>query len=323
MSAEAISLAEGTIIEKTVISDRTKIKKKKKMGSDQLSVNIIGALLVGIFALICVIPFYLIIVASFTSENSLIRDGYPILPRLSELSLQSYALCLKNPTAILKAYGMTISVTVTGTFLAVLLATMTGYVLSRKDFPWRNQFSFFFFFTTLFNGGLVPWYLMCTRYLNFKNSIVGLILPLMFSVWNMIIAKSFMAGIPAEISESAKIDGANDITIFAKLILPLSKPLIATLSLFSALAYWNDWYNCMLFVTNEDMFTLQYYLQRILGSAEAMRIVAEKSGIALPSIPLEGMKMAMTIIATGPIVLLYPFVQRYFVKGLTIGAVKG
>ncbi len=323
MSAEAISLAEGTIIEKTVISDRTKIKKKKKMSSDQLSVNIIGALLVGIFALICVIPFYLIIVASFTSENSLIRDGYPILPRLSELSLQSYALCLKNPTAILKAYGMTISVTVTGTFLAVLLATMTGYVLSRKDFPWRNQFSFFFFFTTLFNGGLVPWYLMCTRYLNFKNSIVGLILPLMFSVWNMIIAKSFMAGIPAEISESAKIDGANDITIFAKLILPLSKPLIATLSLFSALAYWNDWYNCMLFVTNEDMFTLQYYLQRILGSAEAMRIVAEKSGIALPSIPLEGMKMAMTIIATGPIVLLYPFVQRYFVKGLTIGAVKG
>ena len=323
MSAEAISLTEGTMIEKNDLSDTTEIKKKKRISSDQLSVNIVGALVVGIFALICVIPFYLIIVASFTSENSLIRDGYPILPRLSELSLQSYALCLKNPTAILKAYGMTISVTVTGTFLAVLLATMTGYVLSRKDFPWRNQFSFFFFFTTLFNGGLVPWYLMCTRYLNFKNSVIGLILPLMFSVWNMIIAKSFMTGIPAEISESAKIDGANDITIFAKLILPLSKPLIATLSLFSALAYWNDWYNCMLFVTNEDMFTLQYYLQRILGSAEAMRIVAEKSGIALPSIPLEGMKMAMTIIATGPIVLLYPFVQRYFVKGLTIGAVKG
>mgnify|MGYP005929568789 CR=1 FL=1 len=125
------------------------------------------------------------------------------------------------------------------------------------------------------------------------------------------------------ITESAKIDGANDFVIFMKLILPLSKPLIATLSLFSALAYWNDWYNCMLYITNEDMFTLQYYLQRILGSAEAMRIVAEKSGIALPSVPLESMKMAMTVIATGPIVLLYPFVQRYFVKGLTIGAVKG
>jgi putative aldouronate transport system permease protein len=323
MSADVISLTEGSDIEDIGMPAKTGEKKKKNVSRDQMAVNVVGSVVVGLFALICVIPFYLIIVASITSETSLIRDGYPLIPKLSELSLQSYALCLKNPTAILKSYGMTISVTAIGTFLSVLMATMTGYVLSRKDFPWRNQFSFFFFFTTLFNGGLVPWYLMCTRYLNFKNSIIGLILPLMFSVWNMIIAKSFMAGIPAEITESAKIDGANDITIFAKLILPLSKPLIATLSLFAALAYWNDWYNCMLFVTNEDMFTLQYYLQRILGSAEAMRIVAEKSGIALPSIPLEGMKMAMTIIATGPIVLLYPFVQRYFVKGLTIGAVKG
>lgn len=232
-------------------------------------------------------------------------------------------LCLKNPVAILKAYGTTIGVTLVGTALAVLIATMTGYVLSRKDFPWRNKFSFFFFFTTLFSGGLVPWYMMCIRYLNFKNSYLGIILPLMFSVWNMIIAKSFMAGIPSAITESAKIDGANDMTIYVKLILPLSKPLIATLSLFAALAYWNDWYNSMLFITNEDMFMLQYYLQRVLGSAEAMRIVAEKSGIALPTVPLESMKMAMTVIATGPIVLLYPFVQRYFVKGLTIGAVKG
>lgn len=237
--------------------------------------------------------------------------------------MQSYLLCLKNPVSILKAYGTTIGVTVVGTTLAVLMATMTGYVLSRKDFPWRNGFSFFFFFTTLFSGGLVPWYMMCVRYLHMKNTYFALILPLLFSVWNMIIAKTFMNGIPDAISESAKIDGANDITIFIKLILPLSKPLLATLGLFSALAYWNDWYNCMLYVTNEDMFNLQYYLQRMLGSAEAMRIVAEKSGIALPSVPLEGMKMAMTIIATGPIVLLYPFVQRYFVKGLTIGAVKG
>ena len=152
---------------------------------------------------------------------------------------------------------------------------------------------------------------------------MGLILPLMFSVWNMIIAKSFMSGIPAAITESAMIDGANDFVIFFKLILPLSQPLVATLGLIAALAYWNDWYNCMLYVTNEDMFNLQYYLQRILGSAEALKIVAEKSGIALPSVPLESMKMAMTVIATGPIVLLYPFVQRYFVKGLTIGAVKG
>jgi putative aldouronate transport system permease protein len=239
------------------------------------------------------------------------------------MSIQSYLLCLKNPESIVRAYIVTISVTLIGTAVAVLIATMTGYVLSRKDFTCRNIFSFFFFFTTLFNGGLVPWYLLCMRYLHFKNSYLGLVFPLMFSVWNMIIAKSFMSGVPSEITESAKIDGANDLVIFLKLIMPLSKPLIATLSLFSALSYWNDWYNCMLYITNDNMFTLQYYLQRMLGSAEAMRIVAEKSGIALPSMPLEGMKMSMTVIATGPIVLLYPFVQRYFVKGLTIGAVKG
>lgn len=288
---------------------------------DEIVVKAVGYIYIGFFALLCVIPFYLIVVASFTSESSLIRDGYPLF--LKEIDFHSYLLCLKNPISILKAYGTTIGVTFVGTVMAVLMATMTGYVLSRKDFPWRNQISFFFFFTTLFNGGLVPWYMLCVRYLNMKNTYWGLILPLMFSVWNMIIAKTFMNGIPDAISESAKIDGANDFVIFFKLILPLSKPLLATLSLFSALAYWNDWYNCMLYVTNEDMFNLQYYLQRMLGSAEAMRIVAEKSGIALSSIPLEGMKMAMTIIATGPIVLLYPFVQRYFVKGLTVGAVKG
>ncbi|MDO4292912.1 MAG: carbohydrate ABC transporter permease [Eubacteriales bacterium] len=294
---------------------------RRKLGRDERAVNILGYVLIGLFALVCLIPFYLIIIASFTPDSLLIREGYPLFPKA--FSLESYRLALKNPVAILRAYGVTFGVTLLGTMLAVLIATMTGYVLSRKDFVWRNRFSFFFFFTTLFSGGLVPWYMMCVRYLNFKNNYLGLLLPLMFSVWNMIIAKSFMAGIPGAISESAKIDGANDLVIFVRLILPLSKPLIATLSLFSALAYWNDWYNCMLYITDENMFTLQYYLQRILGSAEAMRIVAEKSGLPLTSIPLESMKMAMTVIATGPIVLLYPFVQRYFVKGLTIGAVKG
>lgn len=292
-------------------------------GKDERIFQALGYVLIGIFALFCLLPFYLIVVASFTSETSLIQNGYPLWIKMKDFSVQSYQLCIKNPVSILKAYGNTIGVTVVGTFAAVLMASMTGYVLSRKDFPWRNQFSFFFFFTTLFSGGLVPWYILCVRYLNMKNSYLGLILPLMFSVWNMIIAKTFMNGIPSAITESAKIDGANDITIFLKLIMPLSKPLIATLGLFSALAYWNDWYNCMLFVTDENMFNLQYYLQRMLGSAEAMRLVAEKSGMALPSVPLESMKMAMTVIATGPIVLLYPFVQRYFVKGLTIGAVKG
>lgn len=323
IDGNTVKKEEVSLIRKveSVDMDKKSVSPKVHIGSDKLIVNVVGYILIGLFALLCVVPFYLIIIASFTPETSLIKNGYPIV--LTEFSTESYGLCLKNPEAILKAYGTTMGVTLVGTAIAVFLSTMTGYVLSRKDFPWRNKFSFFFFFTTLFNGGLVPTYIMCMRYLNFKNGYHALVLPLMFSVWNMIIAKSFMNGIPSAITESAKIDGANDFVIYIRLILPLSKPLVATLSLFSALAYWNDWYNCMLYVSQDKMFTLQYYLQRILGSAEAMRIVAEKSGMDMPSIPLESMKMAMTVIATGPIVLLYPFVQRYFVKGLTIGAVKG
>ena len=298
-----------------------KIHHGRTMSRDALAINIVGYVLIGIFGLLCVIPFYLIIVASFTSEASLIRNGYPLIP--SDFSVQSYLLCLKNPLSILKAYGTTIGVTMAGTLISVFIATMTGYVLSRKDFPWRNQLSFFFFFTTLFSGGLVPWYMLCVRYLNFKNSYLGVLLPLMFSVWNMIIAQSFMAGIPSAISESAKMDGANDLVIFIRLILPLSKPLLATLSLFSALAYWNDWYNCMLFMSTGGTWNLQYTLQNILNSSEALKRIAAMTGMQVGQVPTEGLKLAMTVIATGPIILLYPFLQKYFVKGMTIGAVKG
>ena len=298
-----------------------KIRSHRRTPKDVIAVNILGCVLVGLFALLCLMPFYLIVVASFTPNADLIREGYPLFP--ANFTVEAYNLCVKNPETIIRAYAVTTGVTLVGTLIALWIATMTGYVLSRKDFPWRNGFAFFFFFTTLFNGGLVPWYILCTQYLKFKNSFAGLILPLVFSVWNMIIAKSFMAGVPAAITESAKIDGANDFKIYVRLILPLSKPLIATLGLFSALAFWNDWYNCMIFITKDTMWNLQYYLQRMLGSAEQMKIVAEKSGLPLTAVPLESMKMAMTVIATGPIILLYPFVQRYFVKGLTIGAVKG
>lgn len=276
-----------------------------------------------IFALMCILPFYLIIISSFQSEDILTREGFPLY--IKEFSLKSYEMCLKNPEDILRAYGITTLVTVVGTLTSIWLCTMTGYVLSRKDFKARNFFSFFFFFTTLFSGGLVSWYIICVRYLHFKNSIFALILPMIFSVWNMIIAKSFMGSLPAAITESAKIDGANDLTIYFKLILPLSTPLIATLGLFSALGYWNDWYTCMLFINHEEMYNLQYYLQTMLNNADAIKKAAQMSNgsVAIANVPMEGMKMAMTVIATGPIVLLYPFVQRYFVKGLTIGAVKG
>ena len=294
---------------------------KRVLSADKIVFNVIGYFLLTLVSILCILPFYLIIVASLTDEAYIISKGFSLW--IPQFSLEGYKISLKDPTSVLTAYINTFIVTVIGTILSLFMATMTGFVLQRKDFPWRNGFSFFFFFTMLFNGGLVPYYIMCIRYLGFKNDMISLVLPMIFPVFNMIIAKSFIRSIPEAITESAKIDGANDFLIYVRLILPLSKPLLATLGLFSALAYWNDWYSAMLFIDDESKFTLQYYLQRLLQSAEALRRIAEKSGMEVPMLPMESMKMAMTIITIGPIILLYPFVQRYFVKGLTIGAVKG
>lgn len=296
---------------------------KIKKGKDKSIFNILAYTLVTLFALLCVIPFYLIVIGSFTKESTIVTQGYSFFLNASNFSLEAYKMALKNPESIVHAYGITIFVTVVGTVISIFITTMTGYVLSRPDFPWRNGISFFFFFTTLFSGGLVPWYLLCTTYLHFTNHIYSLIIPGLFSVWNMIIAKSFMKGIPFELTEAAKIDGAGDFFIYLRIIMPMAKPLVATLTLFVALAYWNDWYNCMLFMSTGDNWNLQYTLQNILNSSEALKRIANQTGMQVGQMPSEGLKLSMTVIATGPIVLLYPFLQKYFVKGLTLGAVKG
>lgn len=293
----------------------------KNKSYDKVIFNIIGYPLISIFAIFCLIPFVMIISSSFTSEEYIIKYGYSIIPR--QFSLESYRLTLQNPVAILRAYGVTILVTVIGTALGVFINAMTGYVLQRKDFRWRNIFSFYFFFTTLFSGGLVPWYILCVKYLHLKDSFFALFVPSLVSVWNILLSKGFMKGIPFEITESAKIDGAGDFTVFCKLIIPLSKPLLATISLFTALSYWNDWFYCMMFISNEKLYTLQYFLHRLLASVRAIRTIMEQSGMDIPTLPVESMKMSLTVIVTGPIIFLYPFVQKYFVKGLTLGAVKG
>ena len=297
-------------------------KKTQKNGhADTLCFKAIGYPLLCLFALICIIPFFLIIASSFTSESYIIKNGYVLWPK--EFSLTAYELIFKNPAKSLRAYGVTAFVTITGTALSVFINAMTGYVLQRKDFKWRNIFSFYFFFTTLFSGGLVPWYILCVKTLHLKNTIWVLIIPTMVSVWNIILVKGFMGGIPGEITESAKIDGAGDFRIFVKLILPLSKPVIATIGLFTALAYWNDWYMCMLFIDKKELFDLQYLLYQLMGSIKALREIASQTTVSVSSMPIESTKMALTIVATGPIILVYPFVQKYFVKGLTLGSVKG
>jgi len=301
------------------MKSRTAIRK----GGDEISFEILSYLIVTIFAICCFLPFYLIFIGSFTDEHWIITKGYTFFLTTENFSLGGYETVFKNPDSVLSAYGVTAFVTVVGTVLSMLITTMCGYVLSRSSFPWRNGFAFFFFFTTLFSGGLIPWYLLCTKCFHFKNHLYALIIPGLFSVWNMIISKSFMKSVPNELVESAKVDGASDYLIYFKVMLPLSKPLIATLCLFTALGYWNDWYNCMLFITDSSKYNLQFTLQSILSSIEALTEIASKSGMNVAALPSEGLKMAMTVVATGPIILLYPFLQKYFVKGLTIGAVKG
>lgn len=284
----------------------------------------LGYVLLFSFGMLCITPFYLIGVSSFASESSLIRNGFLLIPE--EFSLDAYRLVFTNPGRIGRAYLNTIFATTAGTALSLFLTTLTGYVLSRRDFKWRNGFSFFFFFTTLFSGGLIPWYILCTQGLHFKNTYFALILPMAFPVWNMVIAKNYMRGIPYEISESAKMDGAGELTIYFKLYLPIAKPLLATLGLFAALGYWNDWYNSMLFNTKEEMQSLQYFLQDMLSTIQALKqLIAEGNVDAAQNVnlPTTSMRMAMSCVVTGPIIFLYPLVQRYFIKGLTIGAVKG
>ncbi|WP_058303634.1 carbohydrate ABC transporter permease [Gorillibacterium timonense] len=310
MSAHAPAAATGTG------------RPKKIRHLDRTLFSAIGYVSLIFLSVACVLPFILILSSSLTKESVIVLKGFQFWP--SVFSTEAYRILFKYPDQIINAYLVTIAVTAIGTLFGLFLNSMTAYCLSRKDFKWRNQFSFFFFFTTLFNGGLVPWYLLMTNYLHLKDRMIVLIVPLLLNVFYIIVLKSFMNGIPEAITESAKIDGAGDFLIYRKLILPLAKPALATIGLLLALAYWNDWYNALLFVSNDKLMPLQYYLYKMLGNMDGMRKAMMGSGaVVTTSLPTEGLKMAMTIVACGPILLAYPFVQKYFVTGLTIGAVKG
>lgn len=288
---------------------------------DQRLLNVIGYVFIGSICLVCLIPFLLIISGSLSSESSIVTEGFRLWPK--EFSLDAYTFALRNPQQFINSYLLTITLTVTGTVVGLFISAMAAYVLQRQDFEWRSGFSFFFYFTTLFNGGLVPWYILMVNYLEVKNSFWSLLLPPLLNVFYILILRTFLRSIPDAITESAKIDGAGDFTIFIRLIIPLAKPGLATIGLFTALNYWNDWFNSLLFVQDEKLYTLQYLLYKVLGNLEGVRKVMEVSGMHVASLPGESLKMALAILVTGPIIFLYPFVQRYFVKGLTIGSVKG
>ena len=299
----------------------TQTGSNRKLSSDRRVFNIISVVLLSLLTLFCTLPFWLILSGSFTSQDSILTDGYRLLPKI--FSLEAYQFLFKAPEDMLHAYGVTIFVTAVGTFSSMIVTSMAAYVLSGRDFTYRNTVSFFFYFTTVFGGGLVPWYIFNMKYLHFKNNYISLILPTLVNVTYLLILKSYMANIPEAVFESARLDGANDWTIYRRIALPLSKAGLATVGLFIALNYWNDWYAAMLYIDDDRMYPLQYYLNDILNKSQGMMNAAARAGIPSSQVPSEPVKLAMTVVATGPIVLLYPFLQKYFVKGVTIGAVKG
>ena len=303
-----------------------KKKSLKKSGRKKISgVNVVGYLFCGLIALVCLIPFIMVLAASFTSEEAISLYGFSLWPK--EFSLEAYKAVFKSSAVVAKAYLVTITLTLAGTAIGLLLQTMTAYVLSRRDFEWRSGFSFFFYFTTLFNGGLVSIYILMTRYLGLKNSYLALLLPLLFNVYNLLIMKSYMLSVPESLIDAAKIDGCGDFMMLFQVVMPLVRPALATVGLFIALAYWNDWYNAMLYISDSEMFPLQYFLYEQINNIQAYRKILSSAAsgavAAAFNLPTQSLKMALTVVATGPIVFAYPFVQKYFVQGITIGAVKG
>ena len=276
-----------------------------------------------LLALFCVVPILYILSASLSDEIQLTKEGYSLLPR--GFSLEAYKYILESPKPIINAYGVTILVTLGGTAVSLLVTTMLAYVIARKDFKIGRVFAFMIFFSMLFNGGLVPTYIMLTKYYHLKDTIWALIFPYIIMPWHVFLMKGFLADIPTSLIEAAKIDGAGEVKTFFKIIVPISKPALATVGLFIAFTYWNDWYQSMLYIDSPDINSLQFYLYRIMNNIQYLGTSMQAGNISIDiaSLPSETARMALCILAAGPMLVVFPFFQKYFVKGLTVGAVKG
>lgn len=299
------------------------VREQSSVGERSLSAVLAQAgfyFYVAAIALFCLLPFYIMIINSLASEHSLVLNGFRLVPK--EFAATAYEAIFSNPKQIGRAYAVTVSITAISTVLGLFIMAMAAYVLQRHDFRHRNKIAFMIYFPTLFSGGLIPWYILIVRFLHLKDSYLALILPGLIGAFNIILLRNFVKGVPESITESAKVDGAGDFLIFIRLILPLIKPGLATIGLFLTLGHWNDWFTANTFMTSENKIPLQLLLMRMLKQAEFYN--SDLSSTLPPiDMPSETLKMAMAVVVTGPIILLYPFVQKYFVKGITIGAVKG
>nr|WP_298077676.1 carbohydrate ABC transporter permease [uncultured Blautia sp.] len=292
--------------------------------SDSKKFNVIATVILGILVVVTMVPILMIVIASFTEEKTLLRDGYSLLP--GALSVDAYIYMVKQGAIIVRAYGVSILVTFVGTLGSVLITAMLAYPMSRKAFKYRGILTFFVFFTMLFSGGIVPSYIMWTRVFQIKDTIWALILPnYLVTAFNVFLVKNYYTNsIPDSLIEAAQIDGAGEMKIFWKVILPLSVPTIATVSLFSGLAYWNDWINGLYYINDAKLYSIQILLLKIMNNINALKQnTGSLMGTGAVSLPGTSIRMAMAVIGILPILLIYPFVQKYFIKGVVVGAVKG
>ncbi|QUH31341.1 carbohydrate ABC transporter permease [Vallitalea guaymasensis] len=272
----------------------------------------------------CLLPFILLISVSLSSEQDILNYGYRLIPH--KIDFTAYKYVFENSKELIRSYEVSIFITVVATVISVFLKLLAAYPLSQKAFKCRKVIMFFIFFTMLFNGGLVPSYILISQYLNLDNTIWVMIIPQLVSAWDIIIMRTFLQRIPVSLFEAAKIDGANQYKIFIRIVIPLSKPIIATIALFTCLAKWNDWFTALLYIRDSQLYPLQYLLQRILMDLQFLIDHAQNAPAGMADslkIPGESMRMAMCILAAGPMVFIFPFFQKYFVKGITIGSVKG
>jgi len=284
--------------------------------------HIIKGVLLALLSVLCVLPFIVIISGSFTDNLTILRDGFSLFPR--NFTVEAYKSIFRSPQDIIQAYKMNFYYTIMGTVFGLLIITLTAYVISRKEFKYRNQVSFLIYFTTIFGGGMIPWYLMYANVLGLRGDTLAIWFPALMTPFLVILMRTFITGsVPDAVVESAKIDGAGHWVIFWQIVLPVLGPGLATVGLFQALGYWNDWYRSSMFSTSSETWSLQFYLYDLVNSTQAMRQMAQNVSLDTTDLPTQSVKLAMAVVATGPVLLFYPFVQRYFVSGITIGAVKG
>ncbi|AIQ60128.1 sugar ABC transporter permease [Paenibacillus borealis] len=273
-----------------------------------------------LFTLFCILPFLLMVIGSFTEESELIVNGYTLFPKA--FSIAAYKALLHSD-ALYNGYGITLIITVVGTVAALCISAMLAYSLANKRNVLQTPFLLFCYLPMLFSGGIIPFYIVVSQWLHLQNTIWALILPLLCQPFLVFLLVSFFRTVPEELEEAARIDGANEMRVFFQIILPISKPILASVGLFYALNYWNDWYMGLMFIDNEKLFPLQLILRRMVSNMEAAKNLIPASAAISTVAPTYGVRMATTVLTIGPIILLYPMLQKYFVKGLTVGAVKG